>query len=55
MKTGIIILLVAFIGMFSGVGLAAFGNAPPASSGALVLLGSGVVGLALWGRRKFRR
>jgi hypothetical protein len=55
MKIGLIALLVVLAGVFSGVGLAAFGKAPPESSGALVLLGSGVVGLALWGRSKFRR
>jgi hypothetical protein len=55
MKPFIIIMLVAFVGLFSGVGIASFGNTPPVASGPLLLLGSGLVGFALWGRKKFRR
>jgi hypothetical protein len=55
MKTFLIFLIVIFVGLFSGVGIASFGGPLPASSGTLVLFGSGLVGLALWGRRKFRR
>jgi hypothetical protein len=55
MKTLLIILILSLLGLFSGVGIASFGSAPPASSGVLVLFGSGLIGLALWGRRKFRR
>ena len=55
MKTFFVAVLLVFIGLFSGVGIAAYGGAPVVSSGTLVLFGSGIVGLALWGRRKFRR
>jgi hypothetical protein len=55
MKSFIIILLIIFLSLLSGVGIASLGYIPPASSGTLVLFGSGLVGVALWGRRKFRR
>jgi hypothetical protein len=55
MKGAFILLFAVFIGLFGGVGIASYGSAPVASSGTLVLFGSGLVGLALWGRRKFRR
>ncbi len=54
-KSLFVILLVLFVGLFGGVGIASIGSAPPASSGTLVLLGSGLIGFALWGRRRFRR
>jgi hypothetical protein len=55
MRTLFIFLLVSFVLLLSGVGIASFGSIPAASSETLVLFGSGLVGLALWGRRKFRR
>jgi len=55
MNTFLIFLIVIFVGLFSGVGIASFGAPLQASSETLVLFGSGLVGLALWGRKKFRR
>jgi hypothetical protein len=55
MKIALMFTLVVLVGLLSGVGQASIGGTPPISSGTLVLLGTGVVGFAVWGRRKFRR
>jgi hypothetical protein len=55
MKILFVFLVVSFVWLFSGIGIASFGSIPAASSKTLVLIGSGLVGLALWGRRKLRR
>jgi hypothetical protein len=55
MKLIAIVSLLGCLGLFSSVGLASFGNAAPPPSGTLVLFGLGLVALALWGRRLFRK
>jgi len=55
MKIAWMITLVVLVGLLSGVGQASIGAAPPIDSGTLVLLGTGMIGVALWARRKFRR
>lgn len=55
MKIALIVMLVILGGLMSGVGQASIGGALPAEPGVLVLLGVGMVGIAVWGRRKFKR
>ncbi|MBE0605337.1 MAG: hypothetical protein IH610_03515 [Deltaproteobacteria bacterium] len=55
MKIALMFTLVVLVGLLSGVGQASIGGTPPINSGTLVLLGTGVVGFAVWGRRKFRK
>ena len=55
MKIALIVLLVMLVGLVGGVGQASIGSASPPDAGTLVLLGTGMVGVALWGRRKFKR
>ena len=56
MKMIVIMMLVLFVGFFSGVGQASIGGTSflPDSSG-LIFLGSGMIGAALWIRRKMTR
>jgi hypothetical protein len=55
MKIALIVMLVILVGLLSGVGQASIGSALPPEPGMLVLLGAGMVGIAVWGRRKFKR
>jgi len=54
-KIALIVTLVILGGLLSGVGQASIGGTLPAEPGVLVLLGAGMVGIAVWGRRKFKR
>ena len=55
MKAALIVMLAILAGLFSGVGQASIGSASPPYPGTLVLLGSGMVGVAVWARRKMRK
>jgi hypothetical protein len=55
MKIALIVMLVILVGLLSGVGQASIGSASPPDPGTLVLLGSGMVGIAVWARRKLKR
>ena len=55
MKVSLIVILVVLVGLLGGVGQASIGSALPPEPGMLVLIGAGMVGIAVWGRRKFKR
>ena len=55
MKLGLIVMLAILFGIFSGVGQASIGSGTPPDPGTLVLIGSAVVGVSVWARRKLKR
>jgi len=55
MRMTIVVMLAVIIGFFGGVGQASIGSVYSPDSGALVLVGSAVVGVTMWARRKVKR
>ncbi|MEW6721345.1 MAG: hypothetical protein AB1346_12920 [Thermodesulfobacteriota bacterium] len=55
MKSPLIIMLVALVALLSDVGQASIGGVQPPDAGTLILFGTGVVGFAIWGRRRLKR